>query len=152
VKLNIGSGEFPMDGWVNIDLFPPADIVGDVREMEFEGARAVNMDHSLEHFSYHEVAHLLRTIHSWCVSGADIRIEVPDMGEIMRRGDTDPLGMIYTYGAQSREGEFHLCGFTDASLKGLLEACGFKDVQTRVFLSEHRYRPGMPCLEAIAHA
>jgi hypothetical protein len=80
-----------------------------------------------------------------------LRIEVPDMGEIMRRGDDDPNWMVYIYGSQSpHAGEFHRSGFTANALTNALQMTGWQNVQTRTFLSEHPYRPNMPCLEATA--
>lgn len=152
MKVNLGCGEFNLEGWTNVDLYPPADIVGDMRTLQFEAVSEVNMDHSLEHISYHDVPGLLRNIRSWMIPGGTFRIEVPDMAEIMRRGESDALWMIYTYGAQSTDGEYHRSGYTAAVLRGLLEQLGWKVAETRCFLSSHHYRPGMPCLEVFAHA
>lgn len=158
MRLNIGCGGFPLEGWVNVDLVPPADIVGDIRELEFEDVEDVNMDHSLEHISWRDVGGLLERIHGWMVVGGTIRIEVPDMREIMRQGEGNPLWFVYIYGSQAgidglhHPGEYHCSGFTAASLAWVLGAAGWQEIQTREFLSEHPYRPGMPCLEATASA
>lgn len=152
MRLNIGSGEFPIEGYVNVDLYPPADVVGDVCELEFGGVEHVVMSHSLEHVSWRKTLPLLTHIHGWMNEGAGIVIEVPDMEEIMR--NPDPVWWLaYVYGAQApHEGETHRAGFTAPILAALLEHAGFREVTTRTFLSEHPYRPGMPCLEATAVA
>lgn len=152
MKVNLGCGEFPQEGWTNVDLYPPAEVIGDMRELHFEGVEEVNMDHSLEHISWHDVVALLGNIRSWMVPGGTLRIEVPDMAEIMRRGEGDALWMVYTYGAQSSEGEYHRSGYSVAVLTGLLAQTGWRVSESRCFLSEHKYRPGMPCLEVRASA
>ncbi len=149
MRLNLGSGDFRLPGWTNVDMYCPADVEGDMRLLDFEGVTEVQMDHSLEHIPWPDVYPLMQRIRSWMVEGGSIRIEVPDMREIMRRGEDDPLWMVYIYGSQSPHiGEIHMSGFCEGNLRALLIAAGFGVYETREFLSEHPYRPGMPCLEA----
>ncbi len=153
MRLNLGSGEFPLDGWTNVDMFCPADVQGDMRLLDFEGVTQVEMNHSLEHIPWPDVLPLVERIRGWMLEGGTIRIEVPDMREIMRRGEELPLWMIYTYGAQApHQGEAHMSGYTEGTLRALLTSAGFGVSETREFLSDHPYRPEMPCLEARAVA
>ena len=153
MRVNLGCGEFLLKGHVNVDAYDPrADVVADMRTLDFEGVEHVNMEHSLEHVPWPDVFPLLKRIRSWMASGGTLHVEVPDMGEIMRRGDSDALWVIYTYGSQSpHAGEFHRSGFTEGSLKRNLLEAGWQVDSTRTFLSTHVYRPDMPCLEADAH-
>ncbi len=134
-------------------MYCPADIQGDMRLLDFEGVTQVEMNHTLEHIPWPDVHALMLRIRSWMVEGGTIRVEVPDMREIMRRGEDDPLWMIYIYGAQSpHQGEAHMSGYCEGNLRSLLTSAGFSVFETREFASEHPYRPNMPCLEARAAA
>lgn len=153
MKLNLGSGELPILGYTNVDMYCEADVVGDMRLLSFSGVTEVEMSHVLEHIAWIDVPPLLERIRGWMESGAKIRVEVPDMCEIMRRGESDPLWQTYIYGSQSpHAGEFHKSGFTEDSLRGLMQMVGFTEIVTQTFQSPHHYRPGMPCLEAVACA
>lgn len=152
MRVNLGCGDFPLEGWVNVDAYnSAADVQADMREVEFEGVEEVLMEHSLEHLPWADALPLLNRIYGWLAPGGVLRIEVPDMAEIMRRGASDPFWVPYIYGAQKpHEGEFHRSGFTDSALDYLLREAGFSEVGTRTFLSEHPWRTGMPCLAAVA--
>lgn len=154
MKLNLGCGEFTLPEYTNVDMYDPrADVVGDMRTLDFSDVEAVNMEHSLEHIPYRHVIPLLKRIHSWMRPGGRIHVEVPDMEEIMARGGSDPLWLVYIYGAQApHEGEFHCSGFTPAFLEACLREAGFQDIKTTSFISGHPYRLGMPCLFGDAHA
>lgn len=151
MKLNIGSGQYPLEGYVNIDLYEPADIQGDFMEMQFEGVTEAVLSHVLEHLSWRQSKPALRLVRSWMDIGARIVVEVPDMSTIVAMGFTrDTRGAMY--GDQSHEGEYHKTGFSDKMLVNDLLECGFGNVQTRRFLSTHPARDGFPCLEATAVA
>lgn len=157
MRVNLGCGEFPLEGWVNLDAFPPEGhhevVKADMRKAVYHDLEEVLMEHSLEHIPWPDVVPLLMRIRSWMAPGGKIHIEVPDMREIMRRGELERFWMQYIYGAQlPHEGEFHRCGFTEATLTNLLTSTGWFVQESREFLSEHPYRPGMPCLSATAVA
>jgi len=150
-KLNLGCGQFPVPGYINVDLFPPADVVGDFTEMQFSAVTEVTMYHVLEHLPWRATKPTLRLVRSWMEPGATILVEVPDMRAILGMGFTRiTRGAIY--GEQSSDGEFHKTGFTERMLIADLLECGFEDVRTRTFQSTHPAREGFPCLEAVAVA
>lgn len=150
MKVNLGCGQFPIRGWVNVDLACPADIQGDFRLVDFAGVEEVLMSHALEHVPWPDVFPLVEKIHRWMVPGGIFRVEVPDMREIMRRGEEDQLWMPYIYGSQQHIGEAHMSGYTESTLVKLLEDAGWTLDYARPFLSEHPFRLMMPCLEAVA--
>lgn len=154
MKLNLGSGDYPLDGWTNVDQHRPADVNGDIRELDFTDVEEIRMDHLLEHLPWTETHHVLARVYGWMRPGATLTIEVPDMKRIMRDAPKmDALGWLtYVYGNQDHPGEFHMAGFTEDSLRATLQSAGFSRVQTRTFLSELGQRRGMPCLEAKAVA
>lgn len=149
-RVNLGSGEIPLEGWTNVDAYCPADIIGDMRHLDFGDLEAVHMSHSLEHIPWADVPSLLERIRMWLKPGGEFKCEVPDMGEIM--ANPGPDWVVYVYGAQSHEGEYHRSGYTTERLGRLLDDAGFHDVTIAAFRSTHPWRPGMPCLEATCHA
>ena len=150
MRLNLGSGGLPLEGYVNVDMHCEADVKGDIRELTFEGVEEVVMYHLLEHFGLWETRTVLRRVRSWMNPGARITVEVPDMEAIM--ANPGPSWPSDVYGAQSHDGEFHKSGFTFGMLAQALIEAGFSDVKTRAFLSTNKNRPGMPCIEATGHA
>lgn len=151
VKLNLGCGEFTMPGYINVDIKPPADAIGDfTKDFDFHDVEEVVMSHILEHIPWSRTLETLKLVHSWMRPGAQLTVEVPDMQTVFERGVFDVAAQIATYGIQSSEGEYHMAGFTDELLRSALEQCGFTVKETRRFTSEHPARPGFPCLEAVA--
>jgi hypothetical protein len=151
-KLNLGCGEFTLPGYINVDIQPPADVIGDFLQMEFSAVTDVVMSHILEHISWQETAAVLKKVHSWMVPGGTILVEVPDMDAVMARGTYDQFAEIAIYGIQSAIGEFHLAGFNLGKLTSFLTTAGFTVTSNRAFISDHPARPGFPCIEAIGEA
>jgi len=152
-KLNLGCGEFPLEGYTNVDLRPPADVIGDfTTDFDFKDVDEVIMSHVLEHLPWGTTNNVLALVRSWMNSGGKIIIEVPDMAAAFNRGVFDEWAKIVTYGIQDGEGEYHKAGFTLEKLAKNVMECGFELEQGRTFLSEHRMRRGMPCIEVIGIA
>lgn len=150
-KLNLGCGGFPMEGYINVDLEPPADVIGDfTTDFEFTDVEEVRMHHVLEHISWQRTNGVLRLIHSWMLPESRIIVEVPDMAAIFVRGLFDDYAQVAIYGIQSAPGEFHMAGFTKASLSMALAKAGFANLGARCFASDHPARMDFPCIEAIA--
>jgi predicted SAM-dependent methyltransferase len=152
LRVNLGSGAYPLRKWTNVDRYCDADIRGDLRELQFKNLEAVNMSHVLEHLSWRETLPILERVRSWMRSGAELTIEVPDMTRIMALGTVHPLWFKFVYGDQSHLGEFHLSGFTQAMLHEKLEEAGFSLVTVTREISDHKGREGMPILVAKAMA
>lgn len=80
-KLNLGSGEFLKDGFVNVDYYSISspDIVHDLSEFPYpfddNYFELVEADHVLEHLA--EPFEVMRELYRICVSGAIIHIRVP---------------------------------------------------------------------------
>lgn len=154
MKLNLGCGQYPLEGYTNIDFDPEAkaDITADFSTLTFEDVEAVEMSHILEHISWQQTEGVLRLIRSWMREGGSIRIEVPNMEYILERAIFDIGAEIAIYGIQSAEGEFHLAGFTRSKLMRQLRENGFEVTGWRQFESTHEMRQGFPCLEVTAVA
>lgn len=145
MRLNLGCGALPLEGFTNVDAHADeADVKGDVRSLQFRDVEEVVMYHILEHLERKDTIPALNRIRSWMLNRAPITIEVPDMAAIM--ADPPEAWVLYVYGAQDHEGEFHRNGFDARSLQWVIEQAGFTDVTVERFISDHPMRQGMPCL------
>lgn len=145
MKLNLGSGHLPLEGYTNVDQHAAeADVQGDVRSLQFRDVEEVVMYHLLEHLARADTIPTLNRIRSWMLNRAKIIIEVPDMAAIMAAPREQ--WVMDVYGSQEHDGEFHLNGFDAHSLAWVMRQAGFVDVEVETFISEHPMRVGMPCL------
>lgn len=148
LRLNLGSGELPLEGYVNVDAYEKADVQGDLFDLEFHDVDEVLMSHTLEHISWLRAGELIQKIHAWMRPGGKIIVEVPDMAEIM--ANPDQYWVPYVYGSQNTEGQVHRSGYREQELRQILENNGFVVSSVKAFPSEHPHRVGMPVLEAVA--
>ncbi|ALO97224.1 methyltransferase domain-containing protein [Streptomyces sp. NPDC001508] len=81
-KVQIGGGTHRVDGFFNIDLVPPADLLWDIREgipLQDDSAEEIFSEHFLEHIDYPRSAkHYVREAHRVLVQGGRIVTGVPD--------------------------------------------------------------------------
>jgi predicted SAM-dependent methyltransferase len=143
LRLNLGSGERPLPGFVNVDTLrdaPEVDVIADVtRRLPFEDASAelVYAVHLLEHVAADQVPGVLADWRRVLRPGGVLMVAVPDLDAIARilverAGWFTPphnpwLGAIY--GGQKDEWDFHKTGFTAPWLAHLLEDAGFGEVR-----------------------
>ena len=143
LRLNLGSGERPLSGFVNVDTLadaPRVDVVADVtKRLPFDDASAelIYAVHLLEHVATDRVPGVLTDWRRVLRPGGVLLIAVPDLDAIARilverAGWFTPphnpwLGAIY--GGQKDEWDFHKTGFTTPWLSHLLENAGFGDVR-----------------------
>jgi hypothetical protein len=133
VKLNIGCGHVPLEGYINVDQrdLPGVDIVAEATDLPFElgSVDQIFSSHVLEHFP---IEHLRRVVLPHWIGilrpGGTFRCVVPDaeaMIEAFARGEMsfDDLREV-TYGLQEYDGDFHFNMFSRVSLPALLTSCG----------------------------
>lgn len=88
LRIHIGSGRLPKEGWVNIDLLGASvDVAWNVRRgLPFaEGsAEAIFHEHVLEHFTLADGHALIRECCRVLRPGGCLRVGVPDAGAYMR--------------------------------------------------------------------
>lgn len=130
VRLNVGSGDVKIDGYVSLDLkngddarsLPYAD--GSVDE--------VYASHLLEHFDYTtEVADVLREWARVLVPGGLMRISVPDVAKYCRdRNETNSFMLDrFFLGGQKDSTDRHGSAFDEAKLRQAMNAAGIGDIQ-----------------------
>lgn len=152
MKVNLGCGHLPLEGYVNVDLYADeADVKADVMVVTFEHVQELVAYHLLEHLHPFDAAVLLTRTIPWMRSGGTLEVEVPDMEEILSKWREFPLWQLYIYGAQEHEGEVHRWGYTRASLMETVEKAGWIVDGSSRFYSTHEQRSGMPCITVKAH-
>lgn len=138
VRLNIGCGHVPLDGYLNTDMraLPGVDIVAEVSDLPFEAGQVKEIfsAHLLEHFPQERlVRSLLPHWYMLLADGGEFRAITPDGAAMI---DAAGAG-TYTYedfrtvlfGAQEYDGDFHFNLLTPPSLGNLLEEAGFSEVK-----------------------
>lgn len=81
MKINLGCGDRPIKGCVNVDLyFDQADRKEDIRTIQFPpgSAELVTMIHVIEHVTRREAVRLCGSIYDWLKPGGRLIIETPD--------------------------------------------------------------------------
>ena len=83
LKLNLGCGQHHKEGYINVDKYPPADVVIDLEEIiwpwDDSSVDEVVMHHSLEHMgaTVDGFMHIIKELYRVCTAGAIIKITVP---------------------------------------------------------------------------
>lgn len=138
VRLNIGSGGRPIQGWVNIDAMklPGVDLVRDARlglPYDDLSVDAIWSSHMLEHVSYHEAG---QVIGDWCrvlKIGGTIAVGTPDLRALCRGFMSGELEYLRTvqlmYGGHTSVFDYHNALFDEDWLRGQLEWWGCVDVK-----------------------
>lgn len=150
LRVNLGCGYRPLDGWVNVDVArgPQVDVVWDLREsLPFpdESCAAVFSEHVIEHLSSEDGERLLRECYRVLQPGGALRLSTPDAerylksyatdGEFLRHPNFDlpietPMDRI---NQMMRENGQHLWIYDDESLRLLLKRVGFKKTARQRF-------------------
>lgn len=137
MKLNLGSGNRPLEGYVGVDLAPNADIKCDLRKLEFAKDNTVEeiiAIHVIEHFYKWEVQPLLQEWRRVLVPGGKIILECPDLQKAayaFLMGEGNQMGMWAFYGNPDLKDVFHChhWGYTPETLAFELQLAGFKNIE-----------------------
>lgn len=132
MKLHLGCGRVKLDGWTNIDMKDSADIVHDIRSLDFipdESVDEIYISHCLEHFSRHELHSIFMEYNRVLKIDGTFRIAVPDLEALFTSGLSIEKLTGLLYGGQTDQYDYHKIGFNFDILKDILECHGFTDVQ-----------------------
>ena len=148
-RLNVGSGEFPLPYWINLDADPnlPADIHATVPPLPFddESLDEIWACHFLEHLSYEGGQAFLAECYRALRPGGGLGIVVPDMGEVLRRwlagardavewprgtwwnvADLDAVNALFVY--STVQDTPHLWAYDQGTLARAMRRVGFRDL------------------------
>jgi predicted SAM-dependent methyltransferase len=160
LKLNIGSGRYPLDSWINIDARPADLRLNLTWALPFADGAAqwVRMSHVLEHLYYPgEAEHVLREVRRVLAPDGAVRIVVPDIEKWLRAYAADDAhffedhkrrrrvnprtrleAFLYYAGAGAEPAKFlsaHKFGYDFETLDHLLRRVGFAAVERSGFMS-----------------
>jgi predicted SAM-dependent methyltransferase len=137
LRLNLGCGHVPLDGYVNADMreLPGVDAVAEVASLPFEpGSIAeIHSAHLLEHFP---LEHLRRVVlphwqHMLCPGGV-LRAVTPDAEAMLADFAAGEMSFAdlreVTYGLQEYDGDYHFNMFSRDALTHLLREAGFVEI------------------------
>jgi predicted SAM-dependent methyltransferase len=151
LRVNLGCGHLPLDGYVNVDLreMPGVDVLAPVDQIPFNEGEIDELysAHLVEHFPQEQ---FVREVLPYWVSlirpGGTFRAVLPDAGAMLS-GFAD--GSVryedlreVLFGGQEYEGDFHFNMYTTETLSGILSDAGLEDVKV-----EAEGRPNGACLE-----
>ncbi len=95
-KIQIGGGSHVLDGFLNVDIVPPADLVWDVREglpFDENGTEYIFSEHFLEHIDYPtSVKKVISECFRITKDGGRIVIGVPDSELVLKAYNTKDDG------------------------------------------------------------
>lgn len=157
----------PLEEWTLVDLYVKEDGYKNwdattLDEVDDGSVDVILSSHFLEHTPHVKAGIILQTWHNKLKKGGLLTINVPDLAWACKQvyhytqgkqlsgyydrfeGEHGLLSIIY--GSQSHAGEYHKSGYTEESLKKLLEGVGFINVKTELQFEGH----DMQCIIAIA--
>jgi predicted SAM-dependent methyltransferase len=157
IRVNVGCGEHPVPGYVNVDLraLPGIDVLADARRLPFEPGTLdeIASSHLVEHFREHQAR--TRVVPYWkslLRSDGRLRIVCPNWAAMLERVQDGRMRLeefkLVTFGWQDYEGDDHFAMYTPETLRALLADVGFGRID---MLAIDRMNGLCPEMELVAH-
>lgn len=133
IKLNLGSGDSHIEGFLGIDLYDDrADLKADMTKLPFanESVEEIIAYHCLEHVTPYDINEVLEECNRVLIPGGKIAVEMPDLIEICKDFPLVPKEQKYVlinemYGYGEHTGQHHYFGWYDEILMDHLFSHGF---------------------------
>ncbi len=159
-KLNLGCGKDLRKGYINIDIRSDvgADLVHDITKpfpLKESSISEVVAQDVFEHLTVDQQSQLLRELHRIMMSGAHLKIRIPNNDDIWKRFSKDPeTRNIFLFGDTSESGVWgaHKSGHTKSSFTELAVISGFKVLSYSEVETNHHFefvKSGTPRLKGI---
>ena len=144
MKLHLGCGERYLQGYLNVDFPPeahtvqcrsPADLHTDLLQMKYPigSVDEIRLHHVFEHFIRPVACALLVAWYFWLKSGGILHLEVPDFVRTasvilnpVASSRAKAVAMRHLFGSHEAPWAVHCEGYTQGTLRGLLEQVGFE--------------------------
>jgi predicted SAM-dependent methyltransferase len=140
IKLNLGSGDMTLDGYVNLDakwghrIFPLCTCYvlkeDTMWQMPDDGVDEIRASHVLEHFPHGKTQEVISDWVSQLKPGGILKIAVPDFAVIVREylGGALETAEGYLMGGQSDEHDYHRAIFNEGGLSRMMTAAGLTNI------------------------
>lgn len=126
MKLNVGAGDVPIEGYTPIDRKLGSEAYP--LNVPDDKAEEIRASHVLEHFDWKTVPKVLADWYRVLQPGGIIKVAVPNMKWIAEHAN-HRLAPYYMMGGQTDENDYHKSAYTPETLQALLERAGFTDVK-----------------------
>ena len=146
-RLNLGCGNHPLEGFINVDLNPKwADVVADIRDLSVFGTDSVDeivASHVIEHFYLWEVQDILIEWKRVLRPGGTLYVECPNIHNcalmLLHGGFTDQMHMWGFFGDPSHKEPLmcHKWGYNPDTLAKELLTAGFVNPGTAKVSKSH---------------
>jgi predicted SAM-dependent methyltransferase len=156
MRLNIGCGNKPKEGFINIDIAGrKADVIADCTELPFKDRTidVIESYHLIEHLTKDKAEQSLIHWHALLKKDGKLVIECPDMVEVflnyLGAREEDEEEFLYSvYGRHRYKYDIHYWGYSKKSLTRLLHNIGFYNIVTSAGTDYHATME--PCLRVEA--
>lgn len=148
MKFNLGSGDHPLEGYINVDRKtggevysvcvpvndwpgdpePHLDATGTSVVVYHECATEVRASHLLEHFPHYQTEDVLRGWAQILKPGGALKVAVPNLDWILANRD-HPQAEAFLMGGHVDDNDRHGAIFTEQKLRGLMKAAGLVDIK-----------------------
>jgi predicted SAM-dependent methyltransferase len=137
IRVNLGCGHIPLEGYVNVDErdLPGVDVVAEVGALPFDpdSIDEIRSEHLLEHFPPPRLRQLLHYWHQLLRPGGILSAVVPDAESMLygySKGEIPWTDLKeVTFGGQEYSGDFHFTMFSQDDIREVLQSAGFSDVK-----------------------
>lgn len=132
-RINVGCGEFRLDGFENVDITKVPAVGGggelticDALEFDYTGATHVYAGHFLEHLQGADGPRFLARVFAQAAPGAVLAVTVP-VAELAKRHSPRSLHSV-VHGGSRWHGDAHLSQWDSESLQAAMRAAGWREV------------------------
>ena len=128
MKLNLGSGECPLEGYENLDIKNGQSIY----PLDYLEVDEIRASHVLEHFSHAEISSILAEWVEALKPDGLLKIAVPDFEWIAQNYlSGNPINTQgYTMGGQTDENDYHKAIFDKEELTEALKTAGLRNIRS----------------------
>ena len=138
MKLNLGCGDRPIPGFINIDAknMEGLDIISDIRTLPMFESDSIDLIYASHVIAYFDPREVSLVIDEWkrvIKSGGILRISTPNLESLIKiykiTGDINKIiGPLYGRMMLGKESIYHKQVFDRTSLVRLLTNCGFSSI------------------------